>query len=119
MVSKSAHYVRQNTEIGFVRHDPEFIQFYCDHENLNVEISGIKEIKYSEKGIEKVLLITKNNFWFGIKRLSSFIINYLQYLTDEEASKTLNILDDLESDFSENQEYSNYAKKEVLTNEEF
>ena len=118
MKSKSSNYVRQSTEVSFAQHSYEFVRFYSNHESLNVEIAGIRERRFYEKGKEKVMLIDKHNFWFGIKKLQAFAIDNLHYIKYSEAIKIQDELDELEDAYSNNEEYAKYTKRSGFNSEE-
>ena len=101
------HQTKKNfDEVTFAQHIYEFVRFYHHHQRLNEEISGLREITFKEKGKEKTITITKSNFWFGIKRLHAFMLDYIHYIRRYEDVKRLErAFENLELDFVQDKKY--------------
>lgn len=98
-------------EIIHTNHKLEFLRFFKGHKKLCDEISGLKYHIVSNLSGEKIL-IDKFTFGFAIKKLNSFIIDYIHYI--EEDVKSSHILKDfekLEFDFDNDVEYHSFIKK--------
>lgn len=96
-------------EVVHTNYKLEFLRFFESHKRLCDEISGLKFHVLSD---DSKVLIGKENFGLGIKRLNSFIIDYLHYV--DELVKREDVWSRflrLESSFFGDVEYSGFVKK--------
>lgn len=99
-------------EIVHTNHKLEFLRFFKSHKRLCDEISGLKYHVISNLSNEKIL-INKSNFGLAIKKLNSFIIDYIHYI--EEYVKRNHIekeFDELENEFNNDDEYMWFIKND-------
>lgn len=98
-------------EIIHTNHKLEFLRFFAGHKRLCDEISGLKYHKVNSLS-DKKILIGKHNFILAIKKLNSFIIDYIHYI--EVGAKSSHIEKDfekLEFEFTNDDEYHGFVKK--------
>lgn len=96
-------------EIIFANHKLEFLRFFESHKRLCDEIAGLK---YHTLTDTTKLLIDRSNFDFGIKKLNSFIIDYLHYIEEEpKRNHVEGEFKQLEEEFINDINYHNYIKK--------
>jgi len=107
-------------EVNFANHLHEFARFYDKHKSLCDEITGMQKRVWYENGEEKTMKITKTNFLYAIKKLSSFVIDNIHYIVDKEMRKDiLKQVNELEQKYIEDEIYQEYIKKEkILTTKE-
>lgn len=107
-------------EIVFANHKLEFLRFFESHKKLCDEIAGLKYFNVSNFGEVNKILISRENFIVGIRKLNSFIIDYLHYIEDKgEVDEVLNRFETLENDFINDEVYNSFVKKkDNLSNEQ-
>jgi hypothetical protein len=98
-------------EIIHTNHKLEFLRFFKSHKRLCDEISGLKHHKISNLD-NKLILIDRVTFIYAVRKLNSFIIDYLHYVG--ESVKRDHVMSEfykLESDFDGDGEYQGFVKK--------
>lgn len=102
----------QITEVVFAEHVYEFNRFYKNHQRLNEEIAGLREKRFYELGVEKIVVIKRENFLLGIKNLQAFMIDNLHYIKRyQDMNYLLQLFEELEEDFNFDEQYQRIARK--------
>ena len=106
-------------EVTFKNHLSEFQRFYSNHKSFCDEVTGIKPRAIIENNERKEFYVTKENFIFAIRKLSSFVIDNLHYIKNlEDRRKIEKDCSDLESEFQNNEEYQKLVLKQRNTEED-
>lgn len=99
-------------EVKLANHSLEFFSFYEKHKRLCDEMSGLKIRAVGETTGPDVMIITRDKFSYAIKRLDSFLINYLHNTIDKSTRDRLETeIYRLEEDFLEDEDYQKLIQK--------
>lgn len=99
-------------EVKLANHSLEFFSFYEKHKRLCDEMSGLKIRAVGEATGPDVMIITRDKFHFAIRRLNSFLINYLHNTLEKTTRCRMEeLVNNLEEDFINDEEYQNLIKK--------
>jgi len=99
-------------EVKLANHSLEFFSFYEKHKRLCDEMSGLKIRAVGEATGPDVMIITRDKFHFAIRRLDSFLINYLHNTIDKSTRDRLESeIYNLEEDFLRDELYQRLIKK--------
>jgi len=102
----------ETNEVRFSNTQIEFQNFYERHKNICDELSGSKIILYKYLRDQQEIIVGRENFIKGIKRLQAFVINYAHSF--DEKSKEKEVLSEvfkIEDDFINDTEYEQFIKK--------
>jgi len=102
----------ETNEVRFSNTQIEFQNFYESHRNICDEISGSKIIVFKHLKEQDEVVVRRENFIKGIKRLQAFVINYAHSF--DEKSKENEVLSDvfnIEDDFIHDAEYEQFTKR--------
>lgn len=98
-------------EIQYKNHKLEFLRFFKSHKKLCDEISGLK-YHILDPNTNTRIFITKQNFSLAIKKLNSFMIDYIHYI--DETPKQKHIESEfykLEEEFNNDNEYMLFSNR--------
>lgn len=103
-------------DIPFSNYSMEFSRFYEDQKKRCDEIAGLKIRTVGRVDAPDRLLINRQNFIYGIKRLNSFIIDYLYLVEPQNIEKIHESFSDLERTYLNDSQYHTYIKKSKNNN---
>lgn len=102
-------------EIPFANYKQEFFRFYEDQKKRCDEIAGLKIRTVGDVEAPDRMIINRSNFIYGIKRLNSFIIDYLYLVEPSKIDKIKQNFSKLEKDYLEDEEYHSYIRKSIAS----
>jgi len=104
---------RKAYEVEFVNHILEFSRFYDKHKDLCDEITGMKKRVWYEDDVEKKMEIQRHNFLYAIKRLDSFVIDNIHYITQKNRRDEITQrMRKLEDEYINDEKYHSFTEKE-------
>ena len=99
-------------ETVYSNHKLEFLRFFESHQRLCDEISGLKYHTITNINDQKRILITKTNFDYAIRKLNSFIIDYIHYISEQhKIDQITNAFERLENQYITDVEYHNFVRR--------